>query len=1088
MGNDSRLTDSRNAKDVYSWAKAASKPSYTASEVGAIATSEKGAANGVAELDSAGKVLTSQLPSFVDDVLEYNSMSAFPATGEAGKIYVAKDTNKTYRWSGTAYVEISPSLALGETSSTAYRGDRGKTAYDHSQLTSGNPHNVTKSNVGLGNVPNVSTNDQTPTFTQASSRANIVSGEKLSVIFGKVMKFFSDLGTAAFTDSDSYRPSLLKRYQNRGNANGRWYKLFSVSYNTYNYLSFRVIVKHGYWPLTEALVSIRYTPDGVVSDSSCVRIIPSSTQTEVIRVYKIDNTTIGFAAFNNGGSSDLGFEILDVTSENNLIPISSFVVENPFVLLGDAPDKFCVHAYLTGNLSTLIDDVMHRTVTDTEKSTWNGKQNALTFDNVPTANSTNPVKSGGVYASDEAIRKWTTAEAKSVSGNPITLLDGSARNAEGLAVTCNPKQNLHGYDHPWAGGAGKNKFDINKVTGKDVTVSVSDDVMTITGTASRGSAMLLGTNISYDAESTYTLSFTIDSISGYASQSLFFGFAIKKPNNTYRYAAAAGTNTTGDKSVSVTLAEGETLNRIDFNINDTASALDNPCTFVISHIQFEKGSTATTFAPYSNECPIEGYTECVVDRDGKNLLPLLAITRTVEGITYTVNDGIVTMNNTATGLSYLVLSNATNDLDDLSNVLVKAGTTIIASTGIDGKGLTARYTDGSYESISSGLPFTPNKDIALVYIQYGSGTTLNNVKLYPMIRLASVSDATFVPYSHDTATITFGQTIYGGIVNPKTGKVTIDRVIADFGDFTWERVSTAIEGKYRFRIKLQDAKVYSSNQKANILSSVYSAKTSDKIYTGTTGIGVSSDFIAVYDDNLSESTANEFKVARTGQKFCYELATPIELTLTPAELELLKGYNYISTNGTTIALDYLPDSLLAEAENYVDDAVDELHTNFQAGVDAVYDAVVAKGSTPASHSLSDIIAAIAAIPTGITPSGTKSITANGTGIDVTQYANVDVAVPNSNSGTYTYPSGSTGGTVDLGVNNAYRYVNAGNVYNKGKADGDVKHTVQVRAGVSNSSSSTAAVQVLVDGGLVLSYTYGDGGGIHSWDGYKSITV
>lgn len=201
MGNDTRLSDSRNAKDVSAWAKASTKPSYTASEVGAIATTAKGAANGVAELDSAGKVLTNQLPSFVDDVLEYNSMSAFPATGETGKIYVAKDTNKTYRWSGTAYVEISPSLALGETSSTAYRGDRGKTAYDHSQLTSGNPHNVTKSDVGLGNVPNVSTNDQTPTFTQASSRANIVSGEKLSVIFGKVMKFFSDLKAVAFSGS-----------------------------------------------------------------------------------------------------------------------------------------------------------------------------------------------------------------------------------------------------------------------------------------------------------------------------------------------------------------------------------------------------------------------------------------------------------------------------------------------------------------------------------------------------------------------------------------------------------------------------------------------------------------------------------------------------------------------------------------------------------------------------------------------------------------------------------------------------------------------------------------------------------------------
>lgn len=80
-----------------------------------------------------GKVPESQLPSYVDDVVEYANLSAFPTAGESGKVYVALDTNKTYRWSGSSYVEISASLALGETSATAYRGDRGKTAYDHSQ-------------------------------------------------------------------------------------------------------------------------------------------------------------------------------------------------------------------------------------------------------------------------------------------------------------------------------------------------------------------------------------------------------------------------------------------------------------------------------------------------------------------------------------------------------------------------------------------------------------------------------------------------------------------------------------------------------------------------------------------------------------------------------------------------------------------------------------------------------------------------------------------------------------------------------------------------------------------------------------------
>lgn len=92
--------------------------------------STKGQPGGLAELDSTGKVPAAQLPSYVDDVLEFSTKAQFPQTGETGKIYVAKDTNLTYRWTGTQYLEISQSLALGETPSTAYPGDKGKANRD----------------------------------------------------------------------------------------------------------------------------------------------------------------------------------------------------------------------------------------------------------------------------------------------------------------------------------------------------------------------------------------------------------------------------------------------------------------------------------------------------------------------------------------------------------------------------------------------------------------------------------------------------------------------------------------------------------------------------------------------------------------------------------------------------------------------------------------------------------------------------------------------------------------------------------------------------------------------------------------------
>lgn len=90
----------------------------------------KGAPNGLAFLNENGIIPSAQLPSYVDDVIEVDTFSNLPGTGESGKIYVVQDTNLTYRWSGTDYVEISKSLALGETSSTAYSGDKGKATTD----------------------------------------------------------------------------------------------------------------------------------------------------------------------------------------------------------------------------------------------------------------------------------------------------------------------------------------------------------------------------------------------------------------------------------------------------------------------------------------------------------------------------------------------------------------------------------------------------------------------------------------------------------------------------------------------------------------------------------------------------------------------------------------------------------------------------------------------------------------------------------------------------------------------------------------------------------------------------------------------
>ena len=146
-----------------------------------IGSIKKGEAEGVAELDANGRVPSTQLPSYVDDVLEFANLAALPVTGEVGKIYIAIDTNKTYRWSGAGYAEISASLALGTTSATAFRGDHGQIAYTHTQAQ-GNPHNLKASDIiKAGKNIQLSTNGTVSATGHDNVSIGIESGERVYV-------------------------------------------------------------------------------------------------------------------------------------------------------------------------------------------------------------------------------------------------------------------------------------------------------------------------------------------------------------------------------------------------------------------------------------------------------------------------------------------------------------------------------------------------------------------------------------------------------------------------------------------------------------------------------------------------------------------------------------------------------------------------------------------------------------------------------------------------------------------------------------------------------------------------------------------
>lgn len=179
-----------------------------------ILWTDVGVPDGVAGLDNNGQIPSGQLPSYVDDVLEFPTLTDFPNPGESGKIYVTLDTDLTYRWGGTTYVEISKSLALGTTSTTAFQGDLGDIAYQHSQVTTGNPHNVTKGDVGLSDVDNTSDLDKpisNATQNALNDKQNtLISGANIKTVNGVDLLGSGDI----LTPNNTYTPGTGLKLNN----------------------------------------------------------------------------------------------------------------------------------------------------------------------------------------------------------------------------------------------------------------------------------------------------------------------------------------------------------------------------------------------------------------------------------------------------------------------------------------------------------------------------------------------------------------------------------------------------------------------------------------------------------------------------------------------------------------------------------------------------------------------------------------------------------------------------------------------------------------------------------------------------------
>ena len=168
-----------------------------------------GAAGGIASLDSTGKVPSSQLPSYVDDVLEFTK-TQFPQSGEAGKIYVDLETNSCYRWGGSTYIEISSPLTIGVTAGTAFDGAKGKEAATNAlgaikkvdyklgtglQFFNGDASSPNTNPAVTVKIPNAKY------VSDGASTEGILNGTQVDLLYNSISSIEKDKATVSYGDT-----------------------------------------------------------------------------------------------------------------------------------------------------------------------------------------------------------------------------------------------------------------------------------------------------------------------------------------------------------------------------------------------------------------------------------------------------------------------------------------------------------------------------------------------------------------------------------------------------------------------------------------------------------------------------------------------------------------------------------------------------------------------------------------------------------------------------------------------------------------------------------------------------------------------
>jgi len=314
----------------------------------------------------------------------------------------------------------------------------------------------------------------------------------------------------------------------------------------------------------------------------------------------------------------------------------------------------------------------------------------------------------------------------------------------------------------------------------------------------------------------------------------------------------------------------------------------------------------------SNVRAISGYDKIEVLSCRKNILENKAVTRTMNGVQYTINqDGSFIANRieTSSQSSYIVITNADNIID--GETPFKAGLTIKATTGVEGYNLSCKYSNGTYDALLNDVSITLPYDIVSIFLEFLASSSPSNMHIYPMVRVGG--DNTWESYNPLTnIQHTLGQTIYGGTLDVEKGILTVDRGYAIFdgsSDEGWEFAGAGYQSLFAAQQELTNCADGSVTHAYENWFSSYSPS----IYYEQSNAGANPHIISydrisnyIYVNYGAVITLETFKtnLASHPLQICYELETPFTIQLTPKEISLLKDYAYVSTNGTNMSFSY----------------------------------------------------------------------------------------------------------------------------------------------------------------------------------------